>query len=54
VPTITLAEKLETLGIKTAWVNRRQGKPSAATKLVAAEPDIEVPTVGALASRLAS
>ena len=44
----------QSLGIKTAWVNRRQGKPSAATKLVAAEPDIEVPTVGALAARLAS
>ena len=42
------------LGIATAWVNRRQGKPSAATKLVAAQPDIEVPTVGALAVRLGS
>lgn len=40
------------LGIATAWVNRRQGKPSAATKLVAAHPDIEVPTVGALAMRV--
>jgi len=40
------------LGIATAWVNRRQGKPSAATKLVDAQPDIEVPTVGALAVRL--
>ena len=41
-----------TLGIQTAWVNRRQGKSSAATKLVAAKPDIEVPTVGALADLL--
>ncbi len=40
------------LGIATAWVNRRQGRPSAATKLVDAEPDFEVPTVGALAERL--
>ena len=41
-----------TLGITTAWVNRRQGKPSAATRLVDAQPDIEVPTVGALADLL--
>lgn len=41
-----------TLGIRTAWVNRRQGKTSAATKLAAAHPDIEVPTVGALADLL--
>jgi 2-haloalkanoic acid dehalogenase type II len=41
-----------TLGITTAWVNRRQGKTSAATKLVDAQPDIEVPTVGALADLL--
>jgi 2-haloacid dehalogenase len=40
------------LGIATAWVNRRQGKASAATKLVAAQPDFEVPTVGALADLL--
>lgn len=37
------------LGISTVWVNRRQGKPAAATKLVQAQPDLEVPTVGALA-----
>jgi len=37
------------LGIATVWVNRRQGKPAAATKLVNATPDLEVPTVGALA-----
>jgi 2-haloacid dehalogenase len=36
------------LGIAAVWVNRRQGRPAAATKLVAAEPDLEVPTVGAL------
>jgi 2-haloacid dehalogenase len=40
------------LGIATAWVNRRQGRSSAATKLVAADPDIEIPTVGALADLL--
>ena len=40
------------LGIATAWVNRRQGKASAATKLVAAQPDVEIPTVGALADLL--
>jgi 2-haloacid dehalogenase len=43
-----------TLGILTAWVNRRQGRPSAATKLVAAQPDLEVPSVGALADLLIS
>jgi 2-haloacid dehalogenase len=37
------------LGIATVWVNRRQGKPAAATRLVAAEPDREVATVGELA-----
>jgi len=37
------------LGIATVWVNRRKGKPAAATKLVSALPDLEVPTVGALA-----
>lgn len=37
------------LGIATVWVNRRQGRPAAATKLVEAQPDLEVPTVGALA-----
>ena len=37
------------LGIATVWVNRRQGKAAAATRLVAAQPDLEVPTVAALA-----
>ncbi len=37
------------LGISTFWVNRRQNKPAAATRLVAAQPDLEVPTVAALA-----
>jgi 2-haloacid dehalogenase len=39
----------QALGISTVWVNRRQGRPSAATKFVNAEPDLEVATVGALA-----
>lgn len=37
------------LGIATVWVNRRQGRPAAATKLVDAQPDLEVPTVGGMA-----
>ncbi len=37
------------LGIATVWVNRRQGKTAAASKLDAAQPDLEVPTVAALA-----
>ena len=37
------------LGITTVWVNRRQGKAAAATKLSDARPDVEVPTVAALA-----
>jgi 2-haloacid dehalogenase len=37
------------LGIAAVWVNRRQGKAAAATKFVAAQPDLEVPTVAALA-----
>ena len=41
------------LGIATVWVNRRQNKPAAATRLVAAQPDLEVPTVGALAALVA-
>ena len=36
------------LGIATVWVNRRQGKPAAASRLVAAEPDLEVPDLAAL------
>ena len=38
-----------TLGISTVWVNRRQGKKAAATKLVDAKPDLQVPDVGKLA-----
>jgi len=41
------------LEIATVWVNRRQGRPAAATKLVDAQPDLEVPTVGALAETVA-
>jgi 2-haloacid dehalogenase len=37
------------LGIATVWVNRRQGRAAAATKLTGARPDAEVPTVAALA-----
>ena len=37
------------LGIATVWVNRRKGKPAAASKLVAAQPDLEVPDLAALA-----
>ncbi|MGA3315986.1 MAG: haloacid dehalogenase type II [Candidatus Korobacteraceae bacterium] len=37
------------LGITTVWVNRRQGKEAAATKLVEAHPDLEVPDIGKLA-----
>lgn len=37
------------LGIATVWVNRRQGRPASATKLVEARPDLEVATVGELA-----
>jgi 2-haloacid dehalogenase len=37
------------LGIATVWVNRRQGKPAAATRMAAAVPDLEVPTVASLA-----
>ncbi len=39
------------LGIAIVWVNRRQGKASAASKLTDARPDIEVPNVGRLAER---
>ncbi len=35
--------------IATVWVNRRQGRAAAASKLAAAVPDLEVATVGALA-----
>jgi 2-haloacid dehalogenase len=39
----------QSMGIATVWVNRRQGKSAAATKLTEARPDLEVPTVAALA-----
>ena len=37
------------LGIATVWVNRRQGKEAAASKLADVKPDLEVPDVGRLA-----
>jgi 2-haloacid dehalogenase len=37
------------LGISTVWVNRRQGKAAAASKLAAVKPDLEVPNIGRLA-----
>jgi 2-haloacid dehalogenase len=37
------------LGISTVWVNRRQGKEAAASKLAPVRPDLEVPDVGRLA-----
>jgi len=37
------------LGIATVWVNRRQGRPAAATKLIAAQSDVEVATAAELA-----
>jgi 2-haloacid dehalogenase len=37
------------LEIATAWVNRRQGKEAAASKLAEVKPDLEVPDVGRLA-----
>ncbi|HYV73527.1 MAG TPA: haloacid dehalogenase type II [Candidatus Binatia bacterium] len=44
----------QSLGIATVWVNRRQGKQAAATKLIRAKADLEVPTVGALAEVMAA
>ena len=38
-----------TLGIASVWVNRRQGRPAAATKLAVAQADIEVSSVAELA-----
>jgi hypothetical protein len=35
--------------IATVWVNRRQGKQAAASKLADVKPDLEVPDVGGLA-----
>jgi 2-haloacid dehalogenase len=40
------------LGIANVWVNRRQGKASAATRTSDVQPDLEVPSVAALADRL--
>jgi 2-haloacid dehalogenase len=37
------------MGISTVWVNRRQGKSAAATRLADAKPDLEVASIGALA-----
>jgi len=37
------------LGIAAVWVNRRQGKEAAASKLAEIKPDLEVPDVGRLA-----
>jgi 2-haloacid dehalogenase len=37
------------LGIASVWVNRRQGKPAAASKLTEVKPDLEVPNLGFLA-----
>lgn len=39
----------QALRIATVWINRRQGKPASATRMVAVQPDLEVPTVAALA-----
>ena len=38
------------MGITTVWVNRRQGRPAAATRLAHAVPDLEVASVGELAA----
>jgi 2-haloacid dehalogenase len=37
------------LGIKAVWVNRRRGRPAAASKLVDANPDLQVGDLGELA-----
>lgn len=42
------------LGIATVWMNRRQGKAAAATKLTDAQPDLEVSTLTQLAQLAAS
>jgi 2-haloacid dehalogenase len=42
-------EPARSLDIATVWVNRRQGKPAAASKLADAKPDLEVADVGSLA-----
>ncbi len=38
------------LGIATVWVNRRKGKPAAASKLVVAQSDLEVADLAELGS----
>ena len=40
----------QALGIAAVWVNRRQGKPAAASRMVAAQPDLEVRSLAALAN----
>lgn len=40
------------LGIKTVWVNRRRGKPFAASKLLHAKADMEVFDLSELAARV--
>ena len=40
----------QSLGIATAWVNRRKGKPAAASKFVDAQPDVEVGDIVELAN----
>ena len=37
------------LGVATVWVNRRQGRPAAASKLTEAKADVEVKDIGELA-----
>jgi len=40
------------LGIANVWVNRRQGKATSATRTSDVKPDLEVPSVAALADHL--
>jgi len=39
----------KSLGITTVWVNRRQGKSAAASKLATVRPDLEVRDIAELA-----
>jgi 2-haloacid dehalogenase len=41
------------LGITSVWVNRRQGKEAAASRLATAKPDLEVPDLDSLAELVA-
>ncbi len=41
------------LGITSVWVNRRQGKEAAASRLTKAKPDLEVPDLESLAELVA-